>query len=141
MIAHIKKRQGNILTIETLEQYAGKSNVIEIKEWSKSYDTYLKLSGLYHLFIKELSKETGDSELNWKHKLKIISSFGDVIWNAFSYQSDFVDWPFSYDSTTKEQRSELFKNSFMYVKENQIMDTVKFENDYFEITNNRLINY
>jgi hypothetical protein len=140
MIANIKKHQGNILIIETLEQYTGKSNMLEIKEWSKSYNTYLKLNGLYHLFIMELSKETGDSEIYWKHFLKKKSSFGDFCRNEHGY-NEFIDWPFSYDSTTKEQRSELFKNSFIYVKENQIMETVKFENDYFEITGNKLINY
>ncbi|NTW31590.1 MAG: hypothetical protein HGB12_03020 [Bacteroidetes bacterium] len=103
------------------------------------YNTFLKLLGLWELFLKTLSDHTGDSVGSWKYSLKRRSGFGIIEYDHIIDEKVFVPNSMSWDTSTNEERSKLFKDSFSYVIENVIIDMSGFMEDYFNITGKELI--
>jgi uncharacterized protein YegP (UPF0339 family) len=114
------------------------SDRVEVKKITHAYEVYLKLNGLFHLFLKTLASETGDSVQDWKYRLKLRAGFGDVIRDQDGYKA-FAPWSFSFTDTTAEQRSDLFRDSIIYIIESGIMDCSGFIADYHEMTGKHLI--
>ena len=134
----IKKigHNGLILTVKELaENKIMPGNEIEIKKIpsTKEYKTYLKLLGLWELLLKELKKHTGYSTEWWKIELKMRSGYGDVVTGPGGIKR-FIPRSMAWEKSTKEQRTKLFKESFSYIQEKEIIDLTEFINDYYKIT-------
>jgi len=105
---------------------------------SREYEIFLKLLGLWELLLTECHNQTGWSTEWWKFELKMRAGFGKVV-DGPNNTHRFIPQSMAWDDSTIEQRSKLFRDSLIYLTENEVIDTGSFQGRYFEITGRCLI--
>lgn len=129
----------NQVLLQLFEQPIKNYSAINIEYLSKAgkKDSLDRLRGLWYLLLKTLSQDTGYSELYFKKLLKTKANFfvsikepdGKVTRDYRSVSAGECDM---------ESLSGLFTEAFEYIKENEVIDTRKFEDDYMNITGKSL---
>jgi hypothetical protein len=66
------------------------------------------------------------------------AGFGKVV-DGPNKTHRFIPQSMAWDDSTIEQRSKLFRDSLIYLTENEVIDTGSFQGKYFEITGRELI--
>jgi hypothetical protein len=127
----------NYSIIITKDEYKMLGDKIVLTKY-KEPKPIARARALWKLFVRHLSEATGYSELYWQKVLKTKSEF-------------FVSCKEPDGSVTREYKSvsdaecsfdeisTLLFNSFIYVKENNIINLTQFEEDYYKLTGKCLI--
>jgi len=132
---------GVILHIELTEPIEiEEGQELEIKTVNESEErkTFKKLLGLWELLLAECSKSTGYSKEWWKWELKMRAGFGQVV-DGPKGTKRFIPQSMAWDDSIIKDRSKLFKKSFNYLMENEVIDLTEFNQRYYQITKRELV--